>query len=198
MNKKIKVILLVFLYIISILGAFLLGKYSNEIINSFSINEVSQETNEKKEKKLTVDKVRSIDFDMSYDDVVKTIGFELKINSSTNSGNLEAKTYEYYEDLDRLILVFIDSKLVSIECEVGELNKNKKITEEEYAQIKDGMTYDEVRHLLGYEGRMRAKHKKNNVSVNNVEIVTQYSFSNINLTFKNDVLTSKSYEYSGN
>lgn len=74
----------------------------------------------------------------------------------------------------------------------GVSNSSEYITKDEYDQIKTGMTYDDVKQIIGSEGSLTST---TSVKDSTVEIYTWYgngnAGSNANVTFTNDSVTGK-------
>lgn len=74
----------------------------------------------------------------------------------------------------------------------GVSNESEYITKDEYNQIKTGMSYDEVKQIVGSEGSLSSTVSMNGITV---EIYTWYgngpAGSNANVTFTNNAVTGK-------
>lgn len=74
----------------------------------------------------------------------------------------------------------------------GVSNSSEYITKDEYNQIETGMTYEEVKQIIGSEGSLTSTVTANNTTI---EIYTWYgngtAGSNANVTFTNDSVTGK-------
>ena len=74
----------------------------------------------------------------------------------------------------------------------GVSNSSEYITKDEYNQIETGMTYKEVKQIIGSEGSLTSTVTANDITV---EIYTWYgngtAGSNANVTFTNDSVTGK-------
>lgn len=74
----------------------------------------------------------------------------------------------------------------------GVSNSSEYITKDEYNQIETGMTYDEVREIIGSDGSLTSTVSMNDTTV---EIYTWYgngtAGSNANVTFTNNSVTGK-------
>lgn len=74
----------------------------------------------------------------------------------------------------------------------GVSDKSEYITLAEYNQIKSGMSYDEVKEIIGSEGSLTSSVTFNGITI---QIYTWYgngiTGSNANVTFTNDSVTGK-------
>ena len=74
----------------------------------------------------------------------------------------------------------------------GVENEDEYITMEEYNSIENGMSYDEVKEIVGSSGEVSSEVETNGIKV---VIVTWYgngvAGSNANVTFTNDEVTAK-------
>lgn len=74
----------------------------------------------------------------------------------------------------------------------GVSDESEYITMDEFNQIKDGMSYDEVKNIIGFEGELSSKVTAGDITT---VIYTWYgngvAGSNANVTFQNDAAIAK-------
>lgn len=102
-----------------------------------------------------LERINQIKEGMSYEDITQMVGAPSVILSSHGSGAL---IYKWAQDGTNMLCKFEDGKLVRktvLGGKEGEDQKEKtEITSGQYAEIKEGMTLDEVMAILNIEGKM--------------------------------------------
>lgn len=139
---------------------------------------------------LTMEKYLRLQMNGSYQDAVKVLGNEgVELSSRVI---LQSKTVSYQwrsNTTESISLIFLDGKLVTRQ----QSNLSKRVTPnlsaEKFRQINDGMTYEEVKAILG-DG------DESSQSILGKLVTIRYQWrgelvSRINLTFTNGKLTSK-------
>lgn len=188
-GKVIGIILIIF-GLIGILGS---GSDSSEAGNT-NDNSVSSVSTQKEEtvstKKLTADKYNSIDFGMTYEEVVGIIGEEGENISEVAVADIVTTIYQWDEGLTNCN-VTIQNDSVTGKAQFGIINSDAKVTMEMYNAVKNGMTYDEVVEIFGGEGAPLSAAKV----LDSVSVMYMWNGkslgSNCNITFQDGVVFAK-------
>lgn len=115
---------------------------------------------------LSMEKFNKIEFDMSYDQVKEIMGSEGNETSSSKSGSYESKSYEWKGDkFARVSVRFQNGKLVSkSQSGITDNKGTADLTQEKFNKINTGMSYDEVKEVIGSEGEMTSMSKFGNTT----------------------------------
>lgn len=147
---------------------------------------------------LSMDKFNEIKNGMTYEEVVKTIGFEGTETRSSEFGKIKVTSYKWEgEKFQRIFATFRDGKLTS-KSQTGLSSTttvsntgDADLTMDKYNQIKTGMSYEEIVKIIGSEGE-----ESNSSTAGNFEIKTYTwkgpKFTRIFATFRNNELSAKS------
>ncbi len=105
---------------------------------------------------LSMDKFDKIELDMSYDQVKDIMGSEGNETRSTKSGSYESNSYEWKgEKYARISVTFQNGKLTSkSQSGLTPGEGTADITQAKFNKINNGMSYEEVKDILGSEGEM--------------------------------------------
>ncbi|GAA0086842.1 DUF3862 domain-containing protein [Clostridium sp. CTA-7] len=164
---------------------------ANDKGNSTATNS-TQDNEKKKDKKedskVTYDNFISINMGMTYEEVVAILG-EGKETSSSSVGDVKATVYTWNgKGISNLILT-IQNDVVTTKGQAGLYGKNADMTMEKYEAVKEGMTYEEAKEILG-EGEITSQTK----ILNSEAIIYSYinkGGSNANFTFNDNKLVLK-------
>lgn len=179
-----------------IIGALGGNKGSNESTTA-SKNESTPVTTAKDESSSSVDSDTKINYDnflsiqmgMSYDQVKGILGDGNETSSSDISG---IKTIMYTwkgKGIDN-ISVTIQNDAVTNKAQVGLMDMNAEITMDKYNQVQNGMTYEQVKEILG-EGQILSETKIMDVTSIMYEYINKDG-SNANFTFDASGMSMKS------
>lgn len=141
---------------------------------------------------LTLDKFNKIEVDMPYDDVKGIIGSDGNEKSSTKSGSYESKSYQWKGDKYAQINVrFRNGKLVfKNQANLGERKGDADLSQDKFNKVNTGMSYSEVKGILGSEGEMTSLTKLTN-STMTTYIWKGPKSERIYTSYKDDKLTNK-------
>ena len=145
---------------------------------------------------LTLDNFNKIKTGMSYEEVVKILGSEGTETSSSTVGKYELKSYKWEgERFVRVYASFRNNELrTKSQSGLGRSSSSSgtaDISKAKYDQIKTGMSYEEVKKIIGSDGEQRSSSSIGNSSY--VSYVWKGpKFSRISASFRNDKLSSKS------
>ena len=162
---------------------------SNEASNTESIKENKNAENSKKEEnKVNYDNFMKIEMGQSHKDVIALIGEGEEQTSSEVSG-IKTAIYTWNGDGISNMNVTIQNGVVAGKAQVGLKKADSDITLEKYEKVKEGMSYEEVKNILG-EGEISSETKMANIK----SVIYSYinkGGSNANFTFTNDKLQMK-------
>lgn len=166
------------------------GKPGNEgestATNSSQDNE--NKKTKKEETKVNYENFLSINMGMTYEEVVAILG-EGEETTSTSIGDTTTKIYSWKGKGISNSNVTVQNDSVVGKAQAGLNKKDANITLEKYESITDGMTYEQVKEIIG-EGEISSQTK-----VLDMEVII-YSYvnkngSSANFTFNNDSLKLK-------
>lgn len=186
-GKVVGIILIIF----GLIGA--LGSDTDEVsnVNDNAVPDVSTQ-NEKvvSTKKLTEEKYNSIDFGMSYEEVVSIIGEEGENISEVAIGEIVTTIYQWDEGFTNCN-VTIQNDEVTEKAQFGIITSSVEITMEMYEAVKNEMTYEEVVEIFGGEGAPLSAAKV----LDSVSVVYTWDGealgSNCNITFQDGKVFAK-------
>lgn len=161
---------------------------NNETNNSETTNSSNVKT-EKEESKVNYDNFIKIEMDMSYEDVVALLGEGTQSSSSEISG-IKTTIYTWNGKGLSNMNVTIQNDVVAGKAQFGLKDMDAKITLEQFNNVKEGMSYEEVVGLLG-EGEVSSVTKIFDVTSTMYEWVNKDG-SNMNAIFQGNSLMSKS------
>lgn len=139
---------------------------------------------------VTYDAFSKLKLDMTYDEAKGVMGADGDETSSTKSGNYESKSYQWKDGSKRISARFRNGKLAS-RNQYGLTDSDGKadISQAKFNEVKTGMSYEEVKKVLG-EGEMSSESKiLDRVSTTYVWKGPKYS--SIRATFTKDELSNK-------
>lgn len=141
---------------------------------------------------LSYDKFQKIELGMNYDKVKEIMGSEGNETSSTKSGSYESKAYEWKGDkFARISVRFRNGDLVTkSQSNLTDRKGDADLTQDKFNKINTGMSYDEVKGILGSDGEMTR------ISKIGDSTLTSYTwkgpkFQRVFTSFKDDKLTNK-------
>lgn len=151
--------------------------------------EVSKNENKKEETKITYENFLAIKLGEPYSEVVKLLG-EGKEDTSSEVAGIKTAIYSWKGEGLSNMNVTVQNDVVTGKAQLGLKAERTNITLEKYNSIKEGMTYDEVKGILG-EGEVLSESK----IMDSQSIIYSYSNkdgSNANFTFNGNKLQVKS------
>lgn len=126
--------------------------------------------------------------DTSHEDVVAILGKGEEL-SSNEIGGIKTVMYSWNGKGLSNINVTVQNDVVILKAQAGLMNMDAKITSDLYNKIQNGMTYEEVKAILG-EGELISYGKIANVESTMYEYINKDG-SNANFTFSNNSLQMK-------
>lgn len=141
---------------------------------------------------LSIDKFNKIELGMSYDDVKGIMGSDGNQTSMSKSGNYESASYDWKgEKYERIMVRFRNGDLVyKSQSGLTPNDGTADITQAKFNKINTGMSYDEVKEIIGSDGEMTS------ISKIGESVSASYrwkgpKYSNIFANFRDDKLTNK-------
>lgn len=176
------------LAIISALGS---GIGDGDNSNLGEDSEVSNNTIEtqKQDNKVNYDNFTKVKMEMSYDEVVALLGEGTESSSSEISG-IKSTMYTWNGKGISNMNVTIQNDIVTGKAQFGLESMDAKVTLEQFSNIKEGMSYEEVVGIIG-EGQVSSETKIFNLTSIMYEWINKDG-SNMNAIFDSDTLTMKS------
>lgn len=144
---------------------------------------------------ITLDSFSKMKNGMTYEEVVKILGKEGEETSSSTIGKYELKSYKWEgEKSARISASFRNNELRSkSQFGLGSSSGSgdADLTKAKYEQIKIGMTYDEVKEIIGSPGEQTSTSTFGNSTLTSYRWKGE-NFSNMYVRFKDDKVTGKS------
>ncbi|HUF03760.1 MAG TPA: DUF3862 domain-containing protein [Aridibacter sp.] len=141
---------------------------------------------------VSMEKFNKIELGMSYDEVKEVMGSEGNQTSMTKSGSYESSSYEWKgEKFARISVRFTRSEL-SYKSQSGltPASGDAAITQAKFNKIETGMSYDEVKEIIGSDGELTSESK-----IGNYESASYRwkgpNYSNIFVNFRDGKLQNK-------
>ncbi|NFN18342.1 DUF3862 domain-containing protein [Clostridium botulinum] len=176
-----------FIVVIVLIGAAGSGANSNN--NSSTEVASSNKVDTKKETtKITYENFLNIQMGQSYDEVVALLG-EGKESSSNELAGIKTTLYEWKGSGMGNMNVTIQNGAVTAKAQAFLQKPNANITMDLYNQIQNGMTYDQVKGILG-EGELTSETKIMDSTAKLYSYISKDG-SNANFTFTNDSMDLK-------
>ena len=168
-----------------IIGA--LGSTSSSDDNSNDNNSSNTQTNISV---LTAEKFNSIDFGMSYEDVVEIIGEEGDPVSEATVSDITTAIYQWSDGLANFNITLTNNELTG-KAQYGIITSSTEVTLDMYNSIETGMTYDEVVGIFGGDGAFLSNSKVFD-SVTEIYVWNGTSLgANCNITFQDGKVFAK-------
>lgn len=160
---------------------------SNENSNKQeSSTKTETSSNKSKSKVSKYDQIKS---GMSYKDVVKILG-EGKEAASDSTAGIKTKMYQWNIDGDYISVMFQNDKVINkAHGSLDIKTTSKTITLEMYNKVKEGMTYEQVKNILG-EGEEMSSSEMSGIKIVMYNWVNPGG-SNMNVLFQNNKLVTK-------
>lgn len=99
-------------------------------------------------KKVTMEKYLQVTMGMSYEDVKKILGDGIE-QASVDAAGTNTKAYGWQNDDGTNMMVTLQNDKVTSKAQAGLGKNDAKVTLDKYNQIKEGMTVEEVKGILG-------------------------------------------------
>lgn len=174
-------------------GAMGSGNDSNTVANNETNNSETTNTSnvktEKQDSKVNYDNFIKIEMDMSYEDVVALLGEGTESSSSEISG-IKTTIYTWSGKGLSNMNVTIQNGVVAGKAQFGLKDMDAKVTLEQFNNVKEGMSYEEVVGVFG-EGEVSSVTKIFDITSTMYEWVNKDG-SNMNAIFQGNSLMSKS------
>lgn len=142
----------------------------------------------KDNKKYSYDKFMKVSMGMTYEQVKSILGAGTE-DSSSGSGDTKAVSYTWKNDDGGNISVMLQGDKVTNKAQADLQSMDAKVTLDKYNKIKNGMTYDQAKTILG-EGQLTSETE---IMGTKDQIYDWINFdgANMNVTFENGKVDSK-------
>ena len=107
---------------------------------------------------LTAEKFYSIDFGMTYEDVVAIVGEDGVLTSEATIGDSTSSIYTWEEGIANFNVTFENNKVIG-KAQAGIIVSSTEVTLEMFNSIENGMSYDEVVTIFGGDGAFLSNSK---------------------------------------
>jgi len=140
------------------------------------------------EKKYSYEKFLKIEMGMTYDQVKAILGDGTE-ESSTGDGDQKTVTYRWQNSGGSNISVMIQGGVVTNKAQAFLQGMNSKVTLDMYNKVENGMSYDQVKNILG-DGQLTSQ---SSLLDTKSEIYSWINSdgSNMNVTFTNGAVDTK-------
>lgn len=132
---------------------------SNQGTNSKPNTTQSQEAKAPSKAQIAYDKFVNIPMGASYDQVKEALGADGKLTHESSIGDIKTQSYDFKIDNAHMTFMFQNSGLTSkaISALSFLAPNGPKITLDQFNKIQTGMTYDQVKEILGSDGRLSSQ-----------------------------------------
>lgn len=207
MKKSLVLVLSIMLFVV--LGCSMLGtKEADDKVDTPKPGESTTETTKDTDKdadkdstsdskgsgSLSYDNFKKLDFGMSYDEVKGILGSDGEETSSSQVGKYESKTFVWKGGKSERISVSFRNDELRFANQGGltDYSGDADVTKAKFDQIKTGMSYDEVKDLIGSDGEITSMSKIADTTLMSYVWKGEKKFSSLRGSFKDGKLTSKS------
>lgn len=163
---------------------------SQQVSNSKTTitNTQSQSESKSEDKKYSYDKFMKISMGMTYEQVKAILGEGVE-ESSSGDGKLKTVSYSWQNDDGSNISVMLQGNKVINKAQAFLQSMDANITLDKYNKISNGMTYNQVKKILG-EGQLTSQGQLLGTKTEIYEWINSDG-SNMNVTFQNGKVESK-------
>lgn len=132
------------------------GHDSNQNTESKPSTSQSQEAKAPSKSEVAYDKFENLPMGSSYEQVKNALGVEGTLTHENVIADIKTQSYDFVVDNAHMTLMFQNGSLNSKSIASLSFLKpsGSKITLDQFNQIQAGMTYDQVKQILGSEGRL--------------------------------------------
>lgn len=189
MRHKIITVVLV-LIVIGIIGSALSGGDKKTATTNTTKQDSKSTTDKPKvvEKKYSYDKFMQIEMGMTYDQVKAILGDGTE-ESSTGDGDAKTVTYRWQNSDGSNLSITLQGGKVINKTQAFLQSMDAKVTMDKYNQVKNGMSYDQVKGILG-DGQLTSLSVILDSKTEIYEWINAGG-ANMNVTFNNGVVESK-------
>lgn len=155
--------------------------------------ETEKETTEENEdSKVTMENFLKISANMTYEQVVEILGEGEQQSESEIAGSI-SKIYVWNGEgfLNTITVTFTDS-VISSKSQTGLGDSEAKITKEKFDAIQTGMTYDQVKEIVGGAGDLSSVIYLLGTVTENYDWNGEKALSNASISIQDGVVSSKS------
>ncbi|WP_300380207.1 DUF3862 domain-containing protein [Clostridium sp.] len=176
------------LAIMSALGNAIGGGDNNNPGEDSQVSNNTVET-QKQDSKINYDNFMKIEMGIDYEDVIALIDEGVE-QSSSEIGGIKTTMYEWNGKGFSNMNVTIQNDIVTSKAQMGLKDMDAKVTLDQFNNVKEGMTYEEVKEMLG-EGQVISENEIMDLTTIMYEWINKNG-SNMNAMFQGDSLAIKS------
>ena len=140
---------------------------------------------------ITAEEFNAIEIGMSYEQVKEIIGEDGTESNSSQVGDVTAVIYTWSSDESGTADVMFQNDKVINKSQTGIATSSVTVTMDQYNQVQTGMTYDQVKEIMGGDGAVASE----STIANNHSVGYTWSgsstVSRCTITFTNDAVSSK-------
>lgn len=188
MKKKLKWIVLAIL-VIGVIGAAMGGSDKDDDSKKDSKNKKQEEV---VENKINNEKFNQIQTGMSYEEVKTIIGEDGENISESEIAGIKTVIYQWTAKSWGNAMITFQNDKVTNKAQAGLSSSDIEITLDQYNQINTGMTYDEVKTILGGDGQLTSETEIGGSKSQIYQWSGKGLGANCMITFSNNKVFSKS------
>lgn len=177
-----------FWVIVIFIAIVVVGATANASNNKDKSNASAGTAVDGKNDTITYDNFMKIEMGDKFDTVVELLGEDYEERSS-DAGGIITCIYSWKDKGSGKMNVVIQNYAVTMKAQLGLNEMDTKVTTDKYNQIQDGMTYDQVKAILG-EGELTSQTKTADVESYIYSWINKDG-SNMTCTFLSDKITKK-------
>lgn len=186
---KHKIITGIIVIIIIIVIASTVGGGKGTSASSSSSNSTSSSSSSQDDKKYSYNKFMQIQMGMTYNQVKSILGADGSQNSSTDVGGIKSTLYTWSNDDGGTLSVTFNGQNVDSKSQLALKSMDSNATMAKYNQINTGMSYDQVKSILG-DGQLTSEDKIADI-VTDIYTWSNSDGSNMNVTIQGGKVDSK-------
>ena len=184
-------VIVVVLVLGGLIAAF--GGGGKNSANTSSSSSSSSSAPKEKKDGITYDKFVALPMGASYEDIVAAVGKDGSLDAQNQVGDIETKNYTWQDGTAHLTCMFQNGKMINkAMASLTDLVKpnGETITAEQFGKVNPGMSYDEVKGILGRDGFLLSEGAMAGVSTK-IYVWLNNGGSNMNVTIQGGTVQGK-------
>ena len=134
-----------------LVAALLVMSFAGGCGNTNQNTDTTQQTQQTQVVQTAYDKFEKVPMRATYDQVKQILGVDGQPVASNTIGNVTTESFNFFVGSDRIYMTFQNGKLSTKQVFTVK-PCDKKITLDQFNKIQMGMTYDQVKQILGCDG----------------------------------------------
>lgn len=139
---------------------------------------------------VTAENYHKIKMDMSYDDAKKIMGSEGEVSSDSEVSGIKTTIYSWQDGLASINITVQNGEVVG-KAQAGVETDTAEATMDNYNKIETGMSYDDVKKVMGGEGILMSESKIMDIESSIYAWYASDHISNCTITMQNGKVSSK-------